>query len=55
MGTFNVYYAITVDAETPYDAASLVYEIMLDSESIPPIFDVIDFHSKERVIVDLSN
>jgi len=41
MTMYRVTYEIDVEAETPTEAAREAYDCMIDSESAPPILDVI--------------
>lgn len=40
MALYKVVYEIEIDAETPKEATDKVIEIMRDSKSIPPCFEV---------------
>ena len=50
---YRVVYMIDVNGLNPQQAAERVYEIMKDSESMPPVLDVLDA-AGQRTRVDLS-
>lgn len=50
---FRVVYVIDVGASNVVEAARIAYEIMSSSDSIPPVFEVID-NKGNRVKIDLS-
>ena len=52
-GLYRVIYEIDVGADSAVDAAKTVHEIMSDSESLPPVLDVID-NKGNKVRIDLS-
>ena len=43
MAIFRVIYEIDLEADTAEDAALEAYKVMTDPESIPPVFDVIQW------------
>ena len=47
MAMFRVIYEIDIETDTAEDAALEVYKIMTDPESIPPVFDVIQWEVRE--------
>ena len=47
MAMFRLLYEIDIEADTAEDAAMEAYRIMTDPESIPPVFDVIQWDVKE--------
>ena len=47
MAMFRVIYEIDIETDTAEDAALEVYKIMTDPESIPPVFDVIQWEVSE--------
>ena len=50
---FRVIYVIDVNAADPLEAARLVYQIMTDPDSLPPVLEVMDHKGKVEKI-DLS-
>ena len=46
MAIFRVIYEIDLEADTAEDAALEAYKVMTDPESIPPVFDVIQWSVK---------
>ena len=47
MAIFRVIYEIDIETDTAEDAALEAFGIMADPESIPPVFDVIQWDVKE--------
>jgi hypothetical protein len=47
MAMFRLIYEIDIEADTAEDAAMEAYKILTDPESIPPVFDVIQWDFKE--------
>ena len=47
MAMFRVIYEIDLEADTAEDAALEAYKVMTDPESIPPVFDVIQWDVNE--------
>ena len=47
MAIFRVIYEIDLEADTAEDAALEAYKVMTDPESIPPVFDVIQWDVNE--------
>ena len=47
MATFRLIYEIDIEADTAEDAALEAYKILTDTESIPPVFDVIHWDVNE--------
>ena len=43
MAMFRLFYEIDIEADTAEDAALEAYKIFTDPESIPPVFDVIQW------------
>jgi len=52
-GLYRVIYEIDVGASSAIEAAMTTYEMMGDSESIPPVLDVID-NKGNKIRIDLS-
>ena len=52
-GLYRVIYEIDVGASSAIEAARTTYEMMGDSESIPPVLDVID-NKGNKIRIDLS-
>ena len=49
---FRVVYMIDINAKNPRQAAERVHVLMQDTESMPPVLDVLDSHGR-RTRVDL--
>ena len=47
MAMFRLIYEIDIEADTAEDAALEAYKILTDLESIPPVFDVIQWDVNE--------
>ena len=47
MAIFRVIYEIDIETDTAEDAALEAYRIMTDPDSIPPVFDVIQWDVRE--------
>ena len=47
MAMFRLIYEIDIEADTADDAALEAYKILTDLESIPPVFDVIQWDVSE--------
>ena len=47
MAMFRLIYEIDIEADTAEDAALEAYKILTDPESIPPVFDVIQWDVNE--------
>lgn len=52
-GLYRVIYQIDVGAQSAVEAAKTVHEIMQDSDSLPPVLEVID-NKSNRIKIDLS-
>lgn len=52
-GLYRVIYEIDVGASSAIEAARTTYEMMSDSESMPPVLDVID-NKGNKIRIDLS-
>jgi hypothetical protein len=52
-GIYRVIYEIDVGAASAVEAAKTVYEIMQDSDSLPPVLDIID-HNGSKIRIDLN-
>jgi hypothetical protein len=52
-GVYRVIYEIDVGAASAVKAAKTVHEIMRDSDSLPPVLDIID-HKGNKIRIDLS-
>lgn len=52
-GLYRVMYEIDVGAGSAIEAAKQVHQIMADSQSLPPVLDVID-NKRNKIRVDLS-
>lgn len=52
-GTYRVIYEIDVGAASAVEAAKTVHEIMQDSDSLPPVLDIID-HKGSKIRIDLN-
>ena len=50
---YRVVYMIDINAKDPRQAAERVHTLMQDTESMPPVLDVLDSHW-QRTRVDLS-
>jgi len=53
-GLYRVIYEIDVGASSAVEAAKTVHEIMNDSDSLPPVLDVID-NRGSKIRIDLSD
>ena len=53
-GLYRVIYEIDVGAGSAIEAARQVYQIMTDSDSMPPVLDVID-NKRNKIRMDLSH
>lgn len=51
-GLYRVIYEIDVGAASALDAAKAVHDIMRDSDSLPPVLDIID-HKGSKIRIDL--
>lgn len=53
-GLYRVIYEIDVGAGSAIEAAKQVHQIMMDSQSLPPVLDVID-NRRNKIRMDLSH